>query len=84
MSYSERNALLDAVAFSWGVTTGDILGRSRLRKHVEARRAVAAAMVARGLEYAFVGRLLGRHHTTILHLLGRRPSRLPRYLEPVR
>ena len=79
MSYTERNALLDAVAFSWGVTASDILGRSRLRRHVEARRAVAATMVARGLAVAYVGRALGRHHTTILHLLGRRPSRIPYY-----
>jgi chromosomal replication initiation ATPase DnaA len=80
MSYNERNALLELVAMACGVTIADILGRSRYREHVQARRRFAMEMLERGCEMSYIGRVLGRDHTTIMHLVGARPARIPRYL----
>jgi chromosomal replication initiation ATPase DnaA len=79
MSYNERNELLRTAAEKHGTTVGAILGRSRFRKDVEARRDCALFLRSRNLSLPEIGRILGRHHTSIFHLIGLRVSRLPRY-----
>lgn len=55
-----------------GVRASDVRGESRCRRVVRVRAWIAAELRAEwGLSYPAIGRVLGgRHHTTIMHLLG--------------
>ena len=56
-----------------GVRSDDVRGECRRREVVLARAWIAAELRADyGLSYPAIGRVLGgRHHTTIMNLLGR-------------
>ena len=49
----------------------DVLSACRTRSVVACRRACAFELQRRGLSTSEIGRLLGRDHTTVLHMLGR-------------
>ena len=65
-------AILAKVATSCGVSKGDILGKSRLRRHCDAR-AIFAYLANRdaGLIYADLDRLLKRSHPSSRWMIAR-------------
>lgn len=48
----------------------ELLSKRRDSKIVEKRRLIAQELRDRGLSYPAIGKLLNRHHTTIMSLLG--------------
>lgn len=60
--------ICDAVAAHYGITRADILGPSRAFQHVRPRQ-VVMYLARRVAQRSFpqVSRVLGRHHTTVLH-----------------
>ena len=54
------------IAAAYGMTLDEVRSRSRKTGRVAARKAIAAAMRGIGLSYPQIGRMLCRHHTTIL------------------
>lgn len=70
----EPKRIIAQVAAEHGRTVADILGVSRLRVIVEARHdAIAAVHVAHPkMSLPRLGRIFGRDHTTILHVLRRK------------
>jgi chromosomal replication initiation ATPase DnaA len=65
MARCER--ILDAVADRHGVTTKEILGRSRTAPVAAARHVVEAELFQSGMACAEIGRILGRDHTSVQH-----------------
>jgi chromosomal replication initiation ATPase DnaA len=66
----QRLAIIVRVAEAHGVTLGDVLGYSRRAYIVAARRAAMHALRDEcGYSLCQIGRLLGRHHTTVMHAL---------------
>jgi hypothetical protein len=64
----EFNRVSRLVAASFGVTTGDILGKSRKRDIVLARQVVMYFLHETfGISYPKIGAVLDRDHTTCLH-----------------
>ena len=59
--------LIRIVANRAGITEADILGQSRLRKITEHRQFVMYLAHKRGMSLPQIGRIMGRHHTTVLH-----------------
>lgn len=59
--------LIRIVANRAGITEADILGPSRLRKITEPRQFVMYLAHKRGMSLPKIGRIMGRHHTTVLH-----------------
>lgn len=76
MDGQEAIALIEQIAKQHGFTADQIRGRRRYAKIVEARHAIACALRARGLSLPLIGRLLQRHHTTILYACGKPESQL--------
>jgi len=61
-------AIIAAVAATYGVTTADLIGKSRRRVFSFPRMAAAYVLIQRGNSASQVGRFLGgRDHSTILH-----------------
>lgn len=56
-------------------TRADLMGPLKTKWLTKARREVATALVAQGMGLKDIGRLLGRDHSTIHYLLGRRKPR---------
>lgn len=54
-----------------GISKGEVLGRSRNGLACQARAEVMRRLISDGLSFVDVGHLIGRHHTTVLHSLGR-------------
>jgi hypothetical protein len=50
-----------------GVTDQGLRSKNRSRAVVDARQALMFALWDGGMSYSAIGRLLGRHHTTIMH-----------------
>jgi hypothetical protein len=50
-----------------GVADYTLRGKGRSRTVVEARQALMFALWDGGMSYSAIGRLLGKHHTTIMH-----------------
>lgn len=66
----ERMAIIANVAKRHGVTVKQIMGKSRLAEHVEARWAAMRIIHALyGDSSTRIGRLFNRDHTTVLHAL---------------
>ena len=61
----------------YGVTLPQLTGRSRLTRYVLARRWCYRQLRRGGWSYPKIGRLFGRHHSTVLYALQRRPNRGP-------
>lgn len=59
--------LIRIVAKCAGITEADILGPSRLRKITEPRQFVMYLAHKRGMSLPQIGRIMGRHRTTVLH-----------------
>lgn len=53
------------VAEDYGIAVADVEGRTRVPPAPEARREVMTRLWERGLAQAEIGRLLGRHHSTV-------------------
>lgn len=58
---------IDLTALSYGVRKSDILGTSRSRELVQARREIWKHLREQGWSYPRIGRAFNRDHTTILH-----------------
>jgi Bacterial dnaA protein helix-turn-helix len=56
------------IALRHGLTRWDILNHSRKRKVVDARRDVVLHFRAKGRSFPEIGRLIDRHHTTVMSL----------------
>lgn len=59
--------LIRIVANRAGITEADILGHCRERKFSEPRQFVMYLAHKRGMSLPQIGRIMGRHHTTVLH-----------------
>lgn len=55
----------------WGVDAKAVTGRDQSRNASKARRVIALELRAMGYTMADIGSVLKRHHTTVIHLLGR-------------
>jgi chromosomal replication initiation ATPase DnaA len=53
------------------VTVADVRGRRHHRAFVRVRRQFARAARAAGFTYPAIGAVLGRHHTSVMNLLGK-------------
>lgn len=64
-------ALLEKTAEAYGFTAQDLRGESHERQQVNARRYFCWRANELGFSSPQIGRVLHRHHTSVLHLLGR-------------
>lgn len=62
-------AILAESAQKHAVSVRELIGPSRSRSIVAARRAAAVALRRHDMSLTEIGRYLGRHHTTVVHLL---------------
>jgi chromosomal replication initiation ATPase DnaA len=68
--------ILNRAANFWGVTVDDMVGTSKTKRLVEARRVAINGLRDAGLSYPEIGLIFGRHHTTIQSAFKRqRPPR---------
>lgn len=66
------DVILEAGAIATGTTVDEIRQGGRSTRRAMARRMfVASKMRVEGYSYPEIGRALGRHHTTVMNLLGR-------------
>jgi chromosomal replication initiation ATPase DnaA len=76
----ERNLSdIGLIALRYGLTRQDVLGSSRAKKVIEVRQE-CAAFLHRTMSHSAIGRLMGRHPSTILHSIAahrKRSFRLP-------
>lgn len=56
-------------AISYGLSVEDLLGRSRSKMIVRARKEAMKAVYELGFSYPEVGRFFGRDHTTVMYLV---------------
>ena len=63
------DSTLARICEAHGITIEDLRGPSHAAVYVQARRCAARELRARKLSLPSIGRLLHRHHTTILNLL---------------
>ena len=68
---TEDEEVLRSFCGFYDVQKDDLLSTKR-GKLVEIRKQIAEKLLSEGWSYARIGRLLNRHHTTIMHLLGAR------------
>lgn len=62
--------IISACAKAWGVSAGDVMGRSRHKGVTAARK--AAMLMTRdlfGLSYPEIGKRFGRDHSTVMHYI---------------
>ncbi len=64
--------ILASVAMLHLMTPTQLLERRRHHSLIEARRDVILALYRRGATVSQIGRVLGLHHTTVIHHLDRR------------
>lgn len=62
--------LLAARANESGVRVSDVRGRCRIRRLATLRAWIAAELRGWGLSYPEIGRVLHRHHTSVMYYLG--------------
>ncbi len=78
----KKNSALEDLAFDveWqeGVTLARMRSKVRHAEVVAARRTFSKRAVDMGFSYPQIGRFLGKHHTTILHLARTENSWNPR------
>lgn len=61
--------ILGDVAREYGVSCADLTNGRRFQELVEARRECARRLYRDGLSVTDIGRVLKRHHSTIIHYL---------------
>lgn len=61
--------LADTIATSNGSSLSQIREQCRLKSIVQVRRRIVRAMRKQGYSLPQIGRVIDRHHTTVLHLL---------------
>lgn len=64
-------SILRRTAQRFGTMPGDLLSESRRAEDIEARAVASYAARLCGATYSFIGRQLGRDHTTVMHSCGR-------------
>lgn len=65
-------AIIESVAMLHVMTPNQLLERRRRRHLVDARRDIILALYRRGVTVSQIGRVLGFHHSTVIHHLQRR------------
>jgi len=66
---------LDTIAAATGVSVAEIQGRGRTKRIVAARHSVIWTLSMNGWSYDRIAALMGLHHTTVLHAIGRKKGR---------
>lgn len=61
--------MMEIVAEKYGATFGEIIGTTRAKYVVNARRAIVMILHESGMSANAIGRLMHRDHTTILHAI---------------
>lgn len=62
---------LSEIAYKNHVSLRDALGRSRIRTHVKVRYEIAKHLrYVRELSYSQIGRIMDRHHSTVMYYCG--------------
>lgn len=64
-------SIINEVADTFEVRPIDIIGASRKRRVCMARWCVMAKLYERGWSTPRIGQAVNRHHTTVLHAMGR-------------
>jgi chromosomal replication initiation ATPase DnaA len=67
--------MIDEVCLRHLIDKSELLGSSRYRKAVKARRDVIVKLDAMGLSSVRIGQIVNRDHTSVLALLGRLTSK---------
>ena len=67
----KTHAAIAEIAKEHGYTLEDILGKSRLKRLVAVRRLCILMLRERGYSTTEIGRLLARHHSTIVHAINK-------------
>jgi chromosomal replication initiation ATPase DnaA len=67
----KMSALLEKVSDETGIPIMQILERSNNARLVEARRKFCVLARAQGYSYPEIGAAIGKHHTTIIHLVNK-------------
>lgn len=68
---NEYAPVVEAVAKEHGIKLLALIGDTRSRKAVNARADLADRLDGEGLSCNEIGLIMNRHHTTVLHLLGK-------------
>ncbi len=68
----EVSEIIASVAMLHLMTSEQLLERRRHRHLIHARRDVILALYRRGVTVSQIGRVLGFHHSTVIHHLDRR------------
>jgi chromosomal replication initiation ATPase DnaA len=70
MTPKEKNlADIGEIAYKYGYTAEDILGKSRYKRLVMVRRECVGMLRAKGYSTTEIGRIMDRNHSTIVHSL---------------
>lgn len=69
ISKTKRYTVLTAAAQEFGVTIEGILSRLQTAHIVAARRAAMRCLHEQGYGFSEIGRSLGRHHASVMHLV---------------
>lgn len=62
--------LLKKFCGQYDVQKDDLLSKKRDKRLVNIRQAISSKLRSEGWTYPRIGKLLHRHHTSIMHLLG--------------
>lgn len=76
--------IVNAMCRDVGLRPEAVRGPRRLSELVRCRRAIALRLRQEGCSYPEIGRALGKHHTSILGLLGALPSKPRKNAEVLR
>ena len=67
--------LIAATCSRFSITCEMLRSPTRSKWLTQARRHVATTLLDQGMGLKDVGRLIGRDHTTVMYLVGRRPTK---------
>lgn len=60
-------AIIERAAKRFGLTAADVLSKNRLKSVAHARHLAAWLLRDQGWSYQEIGKILGRHHTTVMN-----------------
>ena len=69
LHYIDKNKILDEIYDETGISEDLILSKLRDRDIVEARTMYIKRLRMEGLSVNRIGKIVGRHHTTVMHAL---------------
>ena len=70
MTPREKNiADIGEIAYKYGFTVDDIIGKRKYKMLMKARRECVAMLRAKGLTTLQIGKIMARDHSTIVHSL---------------